>query len=130
LPPAGSCCGIRVLRDKRRQPLAVDRDGHHPAGDPDVLRVGDQRRVVDDGTDPAARQLDLDEGTAGAGAGKLDVPAGRVDVLLPGYNSFMGYDPDSKITVVVWASMAPTVDGNAPAVEMAKAVIGELYTTP
>jgi hypothetical protein len=46
---------------------------------------------------------------------------------LPGYNSFIGYDPDSKITVVVWASMAPTVDGNAPAVEMAKLVIGELY---
>lgn len=49
---------------------------------------------------------------------------------MPGFNSFMGYDPDRKITVVVWASMAPAVDGRAPAVEMAKAVITKLYATP
>jgi D-alanyl-D-alanine carboxypeptidase len=49
---------------------------------------------------------------------------------LPGYNSFMGYDPERKITVVTWASLAPAPDGRAPAVEMAKAVIGELYGGP
>ena len=46
---------------------------------------------------------------------------------LPGTNSFMGYDPARDITVVTWASTAPAADGNAPAVEMAKAVIGQLY---
>jgi D-alanyl-D-alanine carboxypeptidase len=46
---------------------------------------------------------------------------------LPGFNSFMGHDPDRKITVVTWASLAPAPDGRGPAVELAKAVIGELY---
>lgn len=49
---------------------------------------------------------------------------------MPGFNSFMGYDPDRKITVVAWSAMAPAVDGRAPAVEMAKAVIAKLYATP
>jgi D-alanyl-D-alanine carboxypeptidase len=48
---------------------------------------------------------------------------------LPGYNTFAGYDPDRKITVVVWASLAPSPDGRAPAVEMARAIIGELGRT-
>ena len=46
---------------------------------------------------------------------------------LPGFNSFMGHDPDKKITVVTWTSLAPAPDGRGPAVELAKAVIGELY---
>jgi len=46
---------------------------------------------------------------------------------LPGYNSFMGHDPRRKITIVVWSSLAAAPDGRAPAVEMAKAIIGHLY---
>jgi D-alanyl-D-alanine carboxypeptidase len=46
---------------------------------------------------------------------------------LPGYNTFTGYDPQRKITIVVWASLAPSPDGRAPATEMAKRIIGELY---
>jgi D-alanyl-D-alanine carboxypeptidase len=46
---------------------------------------------------------------------------------LPGYNSFMGYDPERKITIIVWTSLAAAPDGRAPAVEMAKAIIGHLY---
>ncbi|WP_232662953.1 serine hydrolase domain-containing protein [Pseudonocardia sp. TRM90224] len=46
---------------------------------------------------------------------------------LPGFNTFVGHDPTRKITVVVWASLAPAPDGRAPAVEMARMVIGELY---
>jgi D-alanyl-D-alanine carboxypeptidase len=46
---------------------------------------------------------------------------------LPGYNSIATYDPQRKITVVVWASLAPSPDGRAPAVEMAKTIIGQLY---
>ena len=48
---------------------------------------------------------------------------------LPGFNTFTGYDPDRKISVVVWSSLAPSVDGQDPAVQMAKAIIGELYRT-
>ncbi|MHA6629736.1 serine hydrolase domain-containing protein [Pseudonocardia sichuanensis] len=45
---------------------------------------------------------------------------------LPGYNTFAGHDPERGNTVVVWASLAPSPDGRAPAVEMARAIIGEL----
>jgi CubicO group peptidase (beta-lactamase class C family) len=46
---------------------------------------------------------------------------------LPGTNSFMGYDPVRDITVVTWASTAPAPNGEGPAVELAKALIAELY---
>lgn len=46
---------------------------------------------------------------------------------LPGYNSFMGHDPVRGDTVVTWASLSAAPDGLAPAVEMAKAVIEEIY---
>ncbi len=62
-------------------------------------------------------------GLALAGFGGLYGHTGE----LPGANSFMGHDPNTGVTVVTWASTAPAADGNAPAVEMAKAVIAELY---
>jgi D-alanyl-D-alanine carboxypeptidase len=46
---------------------------------------------------------------------------------LPGYNCFMGYDPEHQTTVVVWSSLGASPDGRAPAVEMAKAVVEQLY---
>jgi D-alanyl-D-alanine carboxypeptidase len=46
---------------------------------------------------------------------------------LPGYNTFMGYDPQRKIAIIVWSSLNAAPDGRAPAVEMAKAIIGHLY---
>jgi D-alanyl-D-alanine carboxypeptidase len=46
---------------------------------------------------------------------------------LPGYNTFVGYDPQRKITVVVWAATAPSPDGRAPATTLARTIIGELY---
>lgn len=48
---------------------------------------------------------------------------------LPGYNSFMGYDPADKVTLVTWANLAPLPDGSAPATELAKLVLGKLYAT-
>jgi D-alanyl-D-alanine carboxypeptidase len=49
---------------------------------------------------------------------------------LPGYQSVMGYDPMRKITVVAWTSLAAAPDGRAPATQMAKAILGELYPPP
>lgn len=46
---------------------------------------------------------------------------------LPGFNSFMGHDPDSKVTLVVWANLAPAANGQDPATTIAKQVIGALY---
>jgi D-alanyl-D-alanine carboxypeptidase len=46
---------------------------------------------------------------------------------LPGYNSFMGHDPEAGITIVTWATPAPGVDGRGPAVTMARTIQQELY---
>jgi D-alanyl-D-alanine carboxypeptidase len=46
---------------------------------------------------------------------------------LPGYNSFMGHDPVNGVTLVVWANLAPTVDGRDPATTIARELIGLLY---
>jgi D-alanyl-D-alanine carboxypeptidase len=48
---------------------------------------------------------------------------------LPGFNTFAGYDPDRRNTVVVWTSLAPSPDGRDPASEMARTIIGEMYGT-
>lgn len=46
---------------------------------------------------------------------------------LPGYNTFVGYDPPRKIAIIAWSSLNAAPDGRAPAVEMAKVIIGHLY---
>ena len=48
---------------------------------------------------------------------------------LPGYNSYMGYDPVNKMTVVVWSNLAPGAKGTAPATTIARELIDELYGT-
>ncbi len=48
---------------------------------------------------------------------------------LPGFNSFMGYDPQQKVTLIVWTNLNATTEGKGPAVELAKAIIGMLYGT-
>lgn len=49
---------------------------------------------------------------------------------LPGYNSFMGSDPTGRNTLVVWANLAPAVDGRDPASTIAKTIIERLYPAP
>jgi D-alanyl-D-alanine carboxypeptidase len=46
---------------------------------------------------------------------------------LPGYNSYMGYDPSNKVTVVVWTNLAPAANGMAPAKTIANSLIDKLY---
>lgn len=46
---------------------------------------------------------------------------------LPGYNSFMGYDPKTDITVVVWTNLAPGADGRPPAADLARLLIETMY---
>jgi D-alanyl-D-alanine carboxypeptidase len=47
---------------------------------------------------------------------------------LPGFNSFMGYDPVADVTLVVWANLAPAADGRGPAATIAQVLIKDLYT--
>src|SRR3984893_748818 len=44
---------------------------------------------------------------------------------LPGFNSFMGNDPDDAVTLVVGTNLAPSVDGRDPATTIARAVIDQ-----
>ncbi|MGW0017984.1 serine hydrolase domain-containing protein [Rhodococcus sp. NPDC003382] len=46
---------------------------------------------------------------------------------LPGYNSFMGHDPERDITVIAWANMMTGPDGQPTAAVLSQAVIDELY---
>ncbi len=46
---------------------------------------------------------------------------------LPGFNSFAGYDPGNKVTLIVWTNLAPTPDGRDPATAIARTLIGKLY---
>ena len=48
---------------------------------------------------------------------------------LPGYNSFMGHDPDRDITLVVWANLAPTPEGQDPATTIARTLAESIYAT-
>lgn len=45
---------------------------------------------------------------------------------LPGYNNFVGHDPQTGITLVVWTSLSETRDGRSPAAEIAKMIITDL----
>jgi D-alanyl-D-alanine carboxypeptidase len=46
---------------------------------------------------------------------------------IPGFNSFMGYDPNRAITIVTWTSLSAAPDGRPPATELGKAIVAQLY---
>jgi len=45
---------------------------------------------------------------------------------IPGFNTFMGHDPATKTTIVVWATTAAAPDGRAPANVIAQILMSEL----
>jgi D-alanyl-D-alanine carboxypeptidase len=50
------------------------------------------------------------------------------DGSLPGYQSFMGYDPQRKITVVVLCNLQFAPDGTSPANDLTMAIVSALYS--
>jgi CubicO group peptidase (beta-lactamase class C family) len=46
---------------------------------------------------------------------------------VPGFNTFVGTDPQKKLTIVVWVNLDPTADGRAAAELIAKDLIDEMY---
>jgi len=46
---------------------------------------------------------------------------------LPGYNTFMGHDPDRDLTLIVWANLIAAPDGRLTSVVLSQAAIDELY---
>lgn len=47
---------------------------------------------------------------------------------LPGFNSFMGYDPNNDVTLVIWSNLTLAPDGRTTANALALEVLREIYT--
>ena len=46
---------------------------------------------------------------------------------MPGYNSFIGYDPINDVTLIVWANLTLSVDGRLPANSIMLKVLDQIY---
>lgn len=46
---------------------------------------------------------------------------------LPGFNSFMGYDPDNEVTLVIWTNLTLSPDGKTTAQALLPIVLDEIY---
>jgi D-alanyl-D-alanine carboxypeptidase len=46
---------------------------------------------------------------------------------IPGFQTFVGYDPDNKVTLVVWTNLNASPEGDAPATTIARDLIGRIY---
>jgi D-alanyl-D-alanine carboxypeptidase len=46
---------------------------------------------------------------------------------LPGFNSFMGYDPDNHVALVIWTNLTLSPEGNTTAQAMLAPVLDEIY---
>ena len=46
---------------------------------------------------------------------------------LPGFNSFMGYDPDNDVVLVIWTNLTLSPDGRTTAQAMLPTVLDEIY---
>lgn len=46
---------------------------------------------------------------------------------LPGFNSFIGHDPDNDVTLVVWANLTVSLDAKAAAMALLPTVLNQVY---
>lgn len=49
---------------------------------------------------------------------------------VPGFNTFMGYDPVNKVTVIVWVNLGPNLNARAAGTDIARELIGQIYAPP
>ena len=47
---------------------------------------------------------------------------------LPGFNSFMGYDPDNDVSLVVWTNLTISIDDKTTAQALLPTLLDEIYT--
>jgi D-alanyl-D-alanine carboxypeptidase len=47
---------------------------------------------------------------------------------MPGYNSFMGYDPVNDVTLVIWTSLTVSLDGQPTANTLMLKILAQIYT--
>jgi D-alanyl-D-alanine carboxypeptidase len=46
---------------------------------------------------------------------------------MPGYNSFMGYDPVNDVTLIIWTSLTVSLDGKPPANTLMLKMLDQVY---
>jgi Beta-lactamase len=46
---------------------------------------------------------------------------------MPGYNSFMGYDPVNDVTLVIWTSLTVSLDGQPTANTLMLQMLDQIY---
>jgi D-alanyl-D-alanine carboxypeptidase len=47
---------------------------------------------------------------------------------MPGYNSFMGYDPVNDVTLIIWTSLTISLDGQKTANTITLKMLDQIYT--
>ena len=47
---------------------------------------------------------------------------------LPGFNSFIGHDPDNDVTLVIWTNLTLSPEGKTTANAMLPTILDEIYT--
>jgi D-alanyl-D-alanine carboxypeptidase len=47
---------------------------------------------------------------------------------MPGYNSFMGYDPVNDVTLIIWTSLTISLDGQPTANIIMLKMLERIYT--
>jgi D-alanyl-D-alanine carboxypeptidase len=47
---------------------------------------------------------------------------------MPGYNSFMGYDPVNNVMLIVWTNLTVSLDGKLPANSIMLQMLERIYT--
>ena len=46
---------------------------------------------------------------------------------MPGYNSFMGYDPVNDVTLIIWTNLTVSLDGQPPANTIMLKMLDQIY---
>lgn len=90
---------------------------------PDYQRVWLDSLQAEDKDKPNGQQY-------GYGVIKINVGPNRVYYHggeCPGYNTFMGYDPDNKVTLIVWTNMDISIDGQLPANSIMIKMLEQIY---
>jgi D-alanyl-D-alanine carboxypeptidase len=47
---------------------------------------------------------------------------------MPGFNSFMGYDPVNDVTLIIWTNLTNSLDGQLPANSIMLKMLDRIYT--
>jgi D-alanyl-D-alanine carboxypeptidase len=93
-----------------------------------VLNAGNQRRWFEsigpeDPSKPDGQKYGYGIAQISFGPNRLYFHGGE----MPGYNSFMGYDPINDVTLIVWANLPLSVDGPLPANTIMLKVLDQIY---